>query len=162
VTTPASHADPDRALGSGGNPGLLNDYQRNLLAVVLRLHEHRLRQAEEWLRQTPGPRILYRRVLQLSAEQKQLALEQIAEALALVAQVARDFALEPVEEDLGAGMAADMTVSWANLLDASSCKLGAYGAVDPRLGPLLDPYMGRLAELALELASLLRAPEGEP
>ena len=141
--------------------GPLNDYQRNSLAAVLRLHEHRLRQAEEWLLQTPASGSLYRRVLRLSAEQRQLALGRIAEALALVAQVARDFALEPVEEDLGAGMAADMTVSWANLLDASSGKLGRYGAVDPRLGPLLDPYVGRLAELALELAGAIRAPGRE-
>ena len=139
--------------------GLLNDYQRNSFAAVLRLHEHRLRQAEERLRQAPTSDILYRPVLRLSAEQRQLALEQIAKALALVAQVARDFALELVEEDLGAGMAADMVVSWADLLDVRSDKLRAYGAVDPRLGPLLDPYVGRLAESALKLASIFRAPE---
>ncbi|MGQ9553218.1 MAG: hypothetical protein ACUVWR_03780 [Anaerolineae bacterium] len=139
--------------------GLLNDYQRNSLTAVLRLHEHQLRQAQGWLQQPPASGILYRPVLRLSAEQRQLALGHIAKALALVAQVAQDLALELVEEDLGAGMAADMVVSWANLLDVRSDKLRGYGAVDARLGLLLDPYVGRLAELALELASIFRALE---
>ena len=138
---------------------LLNEYQRNSLTAVLRLHEQQLRRAQEWLQQPPASGILYRRVLHLSAEQRQLALEHIAKMLALVDKMARGFALEPEEEDLGASIAADMVVSWANLLDVRSDKLRGYGTVDPRLGPSLDPYVLRLAELALKLASMLRAPK---
>jgi len=54
-----------------------------------------------------------------------------------------------------------MSMSWANLCDARSNKLKRFGDVDPALGPVLDPRIDRLAELALSLASMLRSKEDE-
>ncbi|NPV09704.1 MAG: hypothetical protein HPY83_17310 [Anaerolineae bacterium] len=152
-------ADP---AGKGaGLSDLLREYQRNSLVATLRACEKSLREAQEQLRGPLTEGILYRRVLNLPAGRRQSALDLVEECLALLAEIARGFDLRPAEEDLAQAIAASMTVCWANLGDAKSGKLRAYGEVDPRLGEALDPSLDRLERLALAIASLLQVPGRE-
>ena len=136
---------------------LLNEPQRSSLAVVLRMFEEELRQADAWLDGSLDEGTLYRRVLHLPPETRAAAREKIAIALAQIAELAQAFGLEPQEQDLAATIAAAMSLSWASLCDTRSDKLRRYGDVDPRLEQALDPHVEGLADLALSLASLLRS-----
>ena len=135
---------------------LLNVAQRSSLAIGLRAFEAHLRQADAWLQGAEERGALYRRSLNLSPEQRAVARAQIAAALAQVTALAQRFGLTATEEDLGATIAAQMSVDWADLSDARSDKLRRYGDVDPRLADLLDADIDRLAQLALSLAALSR------
>jgi hypothetical protein len=140
---------------------LLNTAQRSSLTIGLRAFEMHLRQADTWLRGGEERGILYRRSLDLSSEGRAVARAQIAAALAQIAALAERFDLTVTEDDLGAAIAAQMSVDWANLSDARSAKLRRYGAVNPRLADLLDVDLDRLAQLALSLAALSRGDAGK-
>ena len=135
---------------------LLNPAQRSSLTIGLRAFEMHLRQADAWLQGGEERGILYRRSLDLSPEQRAAARAQIAAALAQIAVLAERFGLAAAEDELGATIASQMSVDWANLCDARSDKLRRYGEVDPRLADLLDVDLDRLAQLALSLAALGR------
>jgi len=139
-------------------PSMLNTAQRSSLAIVLRMFEGQLRQADAWLQDGSEDGILYRRVLRLPPEARAALRGQVATALAEIAELAQAFDLEPEEEDLAAAMAAAMSVSWASLCDSRSERLRRFGDVDPALREVLDPRIERLADLALSLASMLRGP----
>jgi len=47
-----------------------------------------------------------------------------------------------------------MSIAWANLIDSQALKLKRYGKVHPDAAKEIDPYFQRLAQAALELASL--------
>ena len=138
---------------------LLNDAQRNSLAIGLRAFEMHLRQAAAWLEDGEETGILYRRRLALPAERRAAMRRQIAAALASIAVLAERFNLAPAEETLEASIAAQMSVDWANLSDLRSDKLRRYGDVDPRLADLLDADIAELADSALALATACRAGE---
>jgi hypothetical protein len=138
---------------------LLNDAQRNSLAIGLRAFEMHLRQAMAWLEDGEETGILYRRRLTLPAERRAAMRRQIAVALALIAVLAERFNLAPAEEALEASIAAQLSVDWANLSDLRSDKLRRYGDVDPRLAALLDADIADLASRALALAAACRAEE---
>ncbi len=136
----------------------LNQAQRSALSIALRRLEEHLRQAEHWLNGTDEIGILYRRRLDIEAERHRIALGKIDEALQVICDLAREFDLAPVDQDLLAKLSAEMTVCWADLIDTRSIKLQRYGAVDPRLASVLDPRLDHLAELASELATLATEP----
>lgn len=138
---------------------LLNGPQRNSLAIVLRMFEEELRQADMRLQSPPAEGTLYRRVLHLSPETRVAAREKISAALAQIAELAQEFGLEQREQDLAMTIAAAMSLAWSSLCDARSDKLKCYGDVDPRLEQALDPRIDELAELALSLAWMLRSDE---
>jgi len=130
--------------------------QRASLAIVLRLLEQDLRQADEWLQGAEESGILYRRKLRLPPERRAVARRYIAAALKQIAELARKFDLQPVDDSPEATITAEMSERWANLCDARSDKLKRYGDVDPRLARALDPSLDRLIELTLALMSTLR------
>jgi len=136
----------------------LNQAQRSAVSIVLRRFEEQLRQAEHWLKGTDETGTLYRRRLEIEAERHRNALDKIDEALHVISDLACEFDLAPVEQDLLAKINAEMTVCWADLHDTRSIKLRRYGDVDPRLAYVLDPRVDRLAELASELAALAARP----
>ena len=133
---------------------LLNLAQRSSLAIGLRAFEAHLRQADVWLQGGEERGILYRRSLNLPPERRAAAREQIAAALAQIATLTERFGLTTSDDDLGATIAAQMSVDWADLSDARSDKLRRYGDVDPRLTDLLDADLSALAARALALAAL--------
>ena len=140
---------------------LLNTAQRNSLTIGLRAFEMHLRQADAWLRGEEERGILYRRNIHLPPEQRAVARAQIAAALAQIAALAERFDLAAVEDDLGAAIAAQLSVDWANLSDVRAAKLRRYGEVDPRLADLLDADVDRLAQLAMSLAAFSQNDAGQ-
>ncbi len=138
---------------------LLNGPQHSSLAIMLRMFEEELRQADARLQSPPDGGTLYRRVLRLSPETQAAARRKIVTALALIAELAQEFGLDQQEQDVAAMIAGAMSLSWASLCDMRSDKLKRYGDVDPRLRQALDPRVEQLADLALSLASMLRRNE---
>jgi len=141
---------------------LLNTPQRNSLTNVLRMLEERLRQAQAWLPGVDETGLLYHRSLRLSPKQQELAARIIAMALDEIAQVSREFDLQPAQDDLAAVISAGMSLMWADLVDTRSDKMNRFGAVDPRLAQQLDPHLDRLIEMVLLLSSLVRGKAAEP
>lgn len=135
---------------------LLNAAQRGSLTIGLRAFEMHLRQADAWLQGEEEHGILYRRSLHLAPKHRAAARAEIAEALARIAVLAAQFDLPVTEDDLGATIASQMSVDWANLCDTRADKLRRYGEVDPRLAEFLDADVDALAQLALSLAALQR------
>jgi hypothetical protein len=135
---------------------LLNPAQRSSLTLGLRAFEKDLRQADAWLLGGEEHGCLYRRSLDLAPERRAAARVQIAGALAQIAALAERFDLAVTEDDLGATIASQMSVDWANLCDTRSNKLRRYGEVDPRLAEFLDADVDALAQLALSLTALQR------
>ena len=135
---------------------LLNESQRRTLTSTLMLHEKDLRQADAWL-QGIGVEtgIMYHRTLRLSAEERTAARQVIAQALEQIAELARKFDLRPTEDNLAAAIRAQMQLDWCDLSDTDADSLKRCGAVDPRLGPALDPGIAELSRLAMTLAHLL-------
>lgn len=133
---------------------MLNAYQKNSLRTTLLGLEETLRRAQEWLDGRQDAGILYRESLETAEEQKKRAEGEIKKALETVARLAERFELETETRDAANEIRAGLNVSWANLLDSRSQKLGRYGKVSPQLADALDPEIQELAEAALRLASL--------
>jgi len=135
---------------------LLNESQLISLTIVLRFLEQDLRQADEWLQGAEERGILYRRKLRLQPERRAIARRYIAAALRQIAELSRQFDLQPIDDSPEATIVAEMSERWGNLVDARSDKLKRYGDVDPRLAQALDPSLDRLIELTLTLMSTIR------
>lgn len=136
---------------------LFNVGQRRIVTIALRRFEQHLRQADAWLQgggQETG--ILYSRRLRLEPDLRAEARQVIASALEQLAELARQFDLTPVEEDLAAEIVGHMRIDWTDLKDVCSDGLKGCGAVDPRLAQELDPRLNRLATLAMTLMSRVR------
>jgi len=133
---------------------LLNPDQRRSVAIVLKMFEENLRQTAAWLDGAEANRILYRRKLKPSLARRQSAQHRIAAALEQIATLAKETGLEPEVEDPAGLIRGEMSVNWANLIDTQSGKLKRFGDVDPGLESVLDPAIQRLAQMALELASV--------
>jgi len=135
---------------------LLNEPQRTALTSMLLLFEKHLRQADAWL-QGNGVEtgIMYYRTLRLSSAERTAARQLIAQGLEQVAELARRFDLQPTEDNLVAAIRAEMQLDWSDLSDTYADSLKRCGAVDPRLGPALDPGIAELSRLAMTLAHLL-------
>jgi hypothetical protein len=133
---------------------ILNPDQRRSVAIVLQMFEESLRLADAWLQGAEANGILYRRKLNLPPAQRRAAQRRIAAALDQIAAIAQTLDLEPKVDDPAGLIRGKMSVCWANLIDTQSTKLKRFGEVDPRLESVLDPAVGQLAQLALELASV--------
>lgn len=138
---------------------LLNESQRRKLTSRLLLLEKQLRQVDAWLQITEEPGLLYRRSLRLSPERRAAARQCVAAALEQIGELAARFNLARQEENLATTINAMMRLDWCNLGEAYADKLKGCGPVDPRLEPMLDPHLDRLARLVLSLPDIVT---GEP
>jgi hypothetical protein len=120
------------------NP-MLNPQQRSSLHMTLLAFEKNLRQAQSWLDGAEEDGILYKAKLQLSEERRRQATGEIARALDQIGSLRQSFELEKKEENPLALIRSEMTISWANLLDSRSVRLGRYGDVSAGLTDRLDP-----------------------
>jgi hypothetical protein len=118
------------------------------------MFEEDLLYAQAWLLGAEINGILYRRKLILSPEGRLAAQERINAALEQIAALAREIGLEAEVDSPANLIRSKMSVNWANLLDTQSAKLKRFGEVDPGLESVLDPAVGQLAQLALELAAV--------
>lgn len=132
----------------------MNPSQRRSVANTLRMFEESLRNADAWLDGGEVTGILYHQRLDLSADRRQAAQQRIKVALDQIAALVLEIDLEQEQEDMSGLIRADMSLSWANLLDLQSEKLRRFGEVDPKLKVVLDPILLQLAQAALELANV--------
>ena len=72
----------------------------------------------------------------------------------MIANLAQEISLEQEVEDPAGLIRGEFSVSWANLIDTQSRKLKRYGDVNPEAKNVLDPAIQKLAQLAMELASI--------
>lgn len=133
---------------------LLNDYQLNSLLTVLRIFEHNLHQADEWLQGKEESGILYQRQLRLPQGKRNSARRQIAKTLEQINDLAQKLNLPSEKQDPAGLIRGQLTVSWADLMDTRSLKLKRYGEVDPHLPEVLDPSINQLAQAAMALARI--------
>lgn len=133
---------------------LLNPQQRSSLRTTLLSFEKNLREAQSWLDGNEEDGILYKAKLHMSEEHRRQCARQIAEALGQIRSLSRSLELEKKEEDPLSLIRSEMVISWANLLDSRSAKLGRYGDISAGLAGKLDPAIGHLAETALYLSKI--------
>jgi hypothetical protein len=130
--------------------------QRNHLRVALKSFEQALRLAESWLEKGEETGFLYSRRLQLSEDKRQLAAQQIQEALDDIHCLVNQLQYEPREEDVGRIIIAELSVAWETLIDAESRGLKGYGKIDPKVAKVIDPAFEHLAQMAMQLADLFK------
>jgi hypothetical protein len=140
---------------------LFNASQLNSLVLTLLTFEDNLRQADAWLQGKEEYGILYQRRLSLPPGQRKAASTRIADALKQIADLASRLDLQSIEEDLVRLIRGQLSVDLANLMDTKSSTLGRYGKVDPRLTEVLDPFIDRLAQMALDLARMFDSQEDQ-
>jgi hypothetical protein len=126
---------------------------------MMRLLEKHLRQIDGWLQGNEETGILYRQQLRLSPERRAIARQQVAAALAEIAELSRRLELPGEDEDLAAAIGAMMHLDWCYLGDRYADKLKRCGPVDPRLAAVLDPHLDRLAGLVFLLPALVTEDE---
>jgi hypothetical protein len=134
---------------------LLNLYQKNSLRISLLLFEENLRHALEWLDGRDENGILYQRKLTISEENRNQASQAIHSALNMIERLSDVFGLEKQSESAASMLGSDLSINWANLMDTQAGKLRRYGKVHPELADMLDPDIQNLAEIALQLSTIL-------
>ena len=133
---------------------LLNPQQRSSLHTTLLSFEKKLREAQSWLDGNEKEGILYKAKLKISEEHRRQGAREITQALDQIRSLSRSFELEKKEEDPLSLIRSEMVISWANLLDSRSAKLGRYGDIAAGLVEKLDPALRNLAETALYLSEI--------
>jgi hypothetical protein len=129
----------------------LNPNQQNYLYASLRSFEKALRLADQLLAQGDERGILYYQKSNLDPALRQSAHDKIIQALQEVANLVERLGLEPREENSDQMIMAQMSASWADLVDSQSGRLKGYGQVDRQAAALIDPAVDRLARRAAEL-----------
>jgi len=145
---------PDEALGR-----LLNEHQKRRLTVTLSYVEKALHQVEQLL-DGGGSGALYQTVDVPDEARCQAIRGVIGQIRMEVADLVRDFELEPTQESATAAIAALMSSAWEGLEDCRPASLRRYGAVNPGLQSALGPRIERLAELTLQVIRRTRARAG--
>ena len=131
---------------------LLNPYQWNSLRITLRAFEQNLRRAQEWLDGKEEHGTLYQSKLVLRADSRKKAQREINSALDQIAELSRLFEMSRENTNPASLIRGEMSVSWADLHDSRTHKLGRYGKVHPELSNVLDSQVQQLAEIAQNLS----------
>lgn len=139
---------------------LLNEPQRRRLTCTLRIIERHLRQVNAWLQITEEPGILYRRILPLSSERRTEARHCVTAALEQISELASMFNLVCQDENLLATIDAMMGLDHCDVEDTYADSMKSCGAVNPHLGPVLDPPLERLSKLVLSLSDIVTGRHG--
>jgi len=129
----------------------LNPNQQNYLYASLRSFEKALRLADQLLVQGDERGILYYQKSNLDPAMRQSARNKISLALQELANLVDQLGLEPKEENADQMIMAQMSASWADLVDSQSGRLKGYGQLDLQAAAVIDPAVNRLARLAAEL-----------
>jgi len=138
---------------------LFNRSQRTRLLVVLQEFEESLLQAKQWLSGYQENGALYHRELDMSGEDKTVALEKVEAALTNLQQLAQRLDLPRQKRDAARMIAAQMNSAWVSLSDSHAHNLKGYGEVNPQLASILDPEIDQLAQSALELGRIFEKKE---
>ena len=127
---------------------MLNDAQKTSLVISLRELEARLGRIQVLLDLNEFSTRLEPEVvsqLRASVHQQQAAMDVLF----------RRFRLPHETIDVVQTLIAELSISWTQLVDTRSDKLGRYGTVDPRLGTELDPELNQLVESCMQMIRTL-------
>ena len=140
---------------------LLNPYQWNSLRITLRTFEENLRRAQEWLDGKEEHGTLYQSKLVLHADSRKRAQREIKNALDQIAELSRLFEMPRENTNPASLIRGEISVSWADLHDSRTHKLGRYGKVHAELSSVLDYQVQHLAGIAQNLSMIFGEYEKE-
>ncbi len=133
----------------------LNLAQRTSLSITLREFEVRLARLRVLLEQ-------YESVTRLTPDGAKRLRQMLDEQQALIDDLFRRFQLKRETIDVVQSMIAELSISWTQLVDSRSDKLGRYGEVDPDLKSTLDPALDQLVEACLSMVRILNKARPQP
>ncbi len=126
----------------------LNIAQKTSLGITLREFEVRLARLRVLLEQQES-------VTRLTPEGVARLRQMINRQQALIDDLFRRFQLKRETIDVVQSMIAELSISWTQLVDSRSDKLGRYGEVDVDLKGTLDPAIDQMIEDCLSMVRLL-------
>ncbi len=127
----------------------LNIAQKTSLSITLREFEVRLARLRVLLEQ-------YESVKRLTPERVERLRQMIDREQAIIDDLFRRFQLKRETIDVVQSMIAELSISWTQLVDSRSDKLGRYGEVDPDLKSTLDPAIDQMTEACLSMVHMLQ------
>ena len=127
----------------------MNTAQQTSLSITLREFESRLARLRVLLEQ-------YESVTRLTPEGADHLRQIIDHQQAIIDDLFLRFQLKRETIDVVQSMIAELSISWAQLVDSRSDKLGRYGEVDADLKSMLDPALDQLVEACLSMIHLLQ------
>jgi len=127
---------------------MLNIAQKTSLGITLREFEVRLARLRVLLEQ-------YESVTRLTPEGAERLSQMIERQQAIIDDLRRRFQLKRETIDVVQSMIAELSISWTQLVDSRSDKLGRYGEVDPDLKTTLDPAIDQMVKDCLSMVRLL-------
>jgi hypothetical protein len=134
----------------------LNIAQKTSFSITLREFEVRLTRSRVLLEQ-------YESVTRLTPDGVKRLRQMLDEQQALIDDLFRRYQLKRETIDVVQSMIAELSISWTQLVDCRSDKLGRYGEVDPDLAPTLDPALDQMIEACLSMVRLLdKAKKDDP
>jgi hypothetical protein len=133
----------------------LNIAQRTSVSITLCEFEVRLSRLRVLLNQ-------YESSVRLTPESVKRLRQMIDEQQSLINDLFRRFQLKRETIDVVQSMIAELSISWTQLVDCRSDKLGRYGEVDPDLKPTLDPALDQLVEACLSMVRILDKARAYP
>jgi hypothetical protein len=133
----------------------LNIAQKTSLCITLREFEVRLARLHAFLEQNES-------VTRLTPEGVDRLRQMIDQQQALIDDVFRRFQLKRETIDVVQSMIAELSISWTQLVDSRSDKLGRYGEVDPDLKATLDPVLDQMVKACLSMMLVLDKARADP
>jgi hypothetical protein len=133
----------------------LNVAQKTSLSITLREFEVRLARLRVLLEQ-------YESVTRLTPEGVERLRQIVDRQQAIIDDLFRRFQLKRETIDVVQSMIAELSISWTQLVDSRSDKLGRYGEVDSDLKSALDPAIDQMVGACLSMVQMLqRARDNE-
>jgi hypothetical protein len=126
----------------------LNIAQKTSLSITLREFEVRLARLRVLLEQNES-------ITRLTPEGARRLCQMIDQQQALIDDLFRRFQLKRETIDVVQSMIAELSISWTQLVDNRSDKLGRYGEVDPDLTSTLDPALDQMVKACLSMVRVL-------
>lgn len=147
-----TEGEANRIDEQGWKAHLLNESQRRSLSTVLRRVELAAWRLEERLsRETPPQLALTRFTHPPDAAQRTALVHLVQYVRQQVADLATDYHLPVVEENVIRSILGEFTLLWCDLEDSRPQKLRRYGAIHPQADDVLGPRITRLIELVLAI-----------
>ena len=145
----------ERALAVPAAP--LNQSQERALAITLRLLEERISAIRDLMDREDGG-VLYRRPRPAFTPGEAARIDRLMAGIhEVIASIAEAFVLPREERDPRGMIVALLAMSWQSIGEMDARGMHAYGDTDPRLSEVLDPHVGRLMDLVLELEAAVVA-----
>jgi hypothetical protein len=136
----------------------LTDGQRRHLTVFLAQVEDAVLALERLATDPPSGNSLRLDLLDLPLGFRAGSREDLAQVRAGLGTLAQTLQVEPLARSRAQEALGLVTFAIVQLEDAGSRGLRGYGAVDPRLPPVLDPALGQLRTLLARVAARLQGP----